>query len=337
MLALGTIGGAALYVSHALEPMPQGVEKQIVIPKGMSPRQISNKLEQAGIIRDGRIFSYYLRYTHEGSHFKAGTYAFAPGITRNQIIQKLNNGDVVKAKTFRLTIPEGFTIEQMADKLAQMNITTRQAFIDAADHDSFSSPLLQYIPKDTKIKHRLEGYLFPDTYEFKMGSSNDQIIQRMLDETGKQFAQLPQGWQQQMKSLGINFHQMMTIASMIEREVVVDKERPLVASVIYNRLNKGMLLQIDATIEYALGKPKSRLYDKDTKIDDPFNTYKHKGLPPGPIASPGFKSIQAALYPAKTNYLYYVTKKDGSHEQYFSSTMAQHEHNIAKSKQAAAQ
>ena len=129
----------------------------------------------------------------------------------------------------------------------------------------------------------------------------------------------------------------MTVASLVEREVVVDEERPIVAGIIYNRLKEGMPLQIDATVQYLLDKQKDRLMESDLQVDSPYNTYKIKGLPPGPIASPSVKSIEAALFPKKTDYFYYVTKKDGSHEHLFAETLKQHNQNIAKSNATAKQ
>jgi UPF0755 protein len=181
----------------------------------------------------------------------------------------------------------------------------------------------------------LEGYIFPETYEVPQTSTDEKIVRRMFEELDRKLALLPADWQQQMEKLGLTFHDIMTIASLIEREVVVDEERALVASVIYNRLNQKYPLQIDATVQYALDAPKERLLYVDLEVDSPYNTYKHAGLPPGPIASPGLKSIEAALYPDTSTYMFYVTKKDGTAEHYFAETYEAHQSNIAKSNENA--
>ncbi|MFS0839812.1 endolytic transglycosylase MltG [Paenibacillus sp. 1P03SA] len=193
--------------------------------------------------------------------------------------------------------------------------------------------LLAGIPADAKLKHKLEGYLFPDTYDIPKDATEQKLITLMVDQLDKRLQNLPADWKDKLKASGLTFHQMMTIASLIEREVVVDEERPLVASVIYNRLKIKQPLQIDATVQYALGKQKERLLESDLKIESPYNTYKNPGLPPGPIASPSLASIKAALYPAESKYFYYVTKKDGSQGHLFGETYAQHLANIEKSKQ----
>jgi UPF0755 protein len=173
--------------------------------------------------------------------------------------------------------------------------------------------------------------MFPETYEMKKGSTEEQIIARMLQETDRKLATLPEGWQDAMEESGKSLHEIMTIASLIEREVVVDEERALVSSVIYNRLAEPMRLQIDAAVQYALDEPKERLLTKDLEIDSPYNTYKNDGLPPGPIASPSLASIEAALFPAESDYLFYVTKKDGSQTHLFAKTYNEHLRNIDKS------
>ncbi|UUZ86641.1 endolytic transglycosylase MltG [Paenibacillus sp. P26] len=182
---------------------------------------------------------------------------------------------------------------------------------------------------------RLEGYLFPETYEWKKDVTPDEIVESMTQELDKKLAELPKDWQSALKQRGLTFHQPLTVASLIEREVALEEERALVSGVIYNRLKQGMPLQIDATVQYLFDKPKERLFEKDLQIESPYNTYLHPGLPPGPIASPSLASIQAALYPAGTKYLYYVTKKDGSKGHLFAETYEQHLKNIAESKKTA--
>jgi len=158
-----------------------------------------------------------------------------------------------------------------------------------------------------------------------------------MAELDRKLDQLPEGWQDLLEERDMTLHDLLTVASLIEREVAVAEERPIVASVIYNRLAKGMPLQVDATVLYALGGTKDRVLDEDLEIDHPYNTYKIPALPPGPIASPSLASIQAALEPEDTEYLYYVTKKDGSRTHLFAKTLQEHQRNIRRSEEAAAQ
>jgi UPF0755 protein len=169
----------------------------------------------------------------------------------------------------------------------------------------------------------------------KKGSKEDEILIRMFQELDNKLNQLPEGWEEQLKLLGISFHQAMTVASLVEREVRVPDERKMVAGVIYNRFKRQMQLQIDATVQYALDKPKERLLHEDLKVDSPYNTYQIPGLPPGPIASPSLASIEAALFPETHDFLFYVTKKDGSGGHLFAKTYREHQKNIRISNQTA--
>jgi UPF0755 protein len=332
-LGLGLIGGAGLYISNALLPV-EGSEHEVrfVIPKGMDSGKIAGILERHGLIRSSVVFKYYLRYKNEGAKFQAGEYAMNPGITLDQIIMKLNRGETVAEETIRFTVPEGFTFLQIVQSLSDKEIVDRNKFAAAAeDFKLLESTAIANIPDDPSLKFRLEGYLFPETYEMKKASTERDILNRMLQELEKKLKLLPAGWQEQLNARGIDFHQMMTIASLIEREVVIEEERTIVAGVIYNRLKQNMHLQIDATVQYIFEEQKERLLYEDLKVESPYNTYLHAGLPPGPIASPSLASIQAAIYPQETKYLFYVTKKDGTQGHLFAETFAEHKRNIAKS------
>ncbi|NBC67929.1 endolytic transglycosylase MltG [Paenibacillus sacheonensis] len=333
------VGGTYLYIWNGLRPTSSGDAVQVELKKGTSPFTFAETLEEQGIIRNAFLFKYYLRYKHEGPKFMAGVYEMKPGMDKQAIIAKLNAGEVVKAETIKFTIPEGLTVEQIADKLSEAGFGDKTSFIAAADKvqtwpDTEAST---HIPTDNKLRHRLEGYLFPETYELPKDTKQDAIIDRLLQELDRKLDTLPENWEDALEQNGVGFHQMLTIASLVEREVVVDEERPIVAGIIYNRIKKGMPLQIDATVQYLLDKQKERLMESDLQVDSPYNTYKIKGLPPGPIASPSIKSIEAALFPKQTDYYYYVTKKDGSHEHLFAETLKQHNQNIAKSNQTAKQ
>jgi UPF0755 protein len=337
LVIIGGAAGGAIYVMNALQPVAlSDQEKRVIIPQGAGSSEIAAILTEQGLIRNSAIFTYYLKYKKEGSRFQAGEYSMAPGITLNQIIDKLNKGETVKEDVIRITIPEGFTVSQIAEKLNQQTPWNAALFLELSNRlPAVEASFAAQIPENPSIKHRLEGYFFPETYEFKKGTTEQQFIERMVQELDKKLSTLPSDWKDKLKQRGLSFHQMLTIASLIEREVVVDEERPIVAGVIYNRLNKKMPLQIDATVQYLFEKQKERLFEKDLLIESPYNTYLNSGLPPGPIASPSMASIRAALYPAETKYLFYVTKKDGSMGHLFAETYEEHQKNIAASKKGA--
>ncbi|MFD0714033.1 endolytic transglycosylase MltG [Paenibacillus sp. GCM10027626] len=328
------VGGILFYVWNGLRPAEAGEPKQVELKRGMSPYKFAELLESEGIIRDAFLFKYYLTLKKAGGDFQAGVYEIKPGTDKDTIISMLNTGSTLKKETVRVTIPEGFTIVQIGEALEKAGLVPKKEdFIKLADKERTWSKAesVRNIPSNDKLRHRLEGYLFPETYEIEKGSTAEAIIERMLKELDRKLSALPAGWEEALAERGLDLHELLTIASLIEREVVVDAERPLVSSVIYNRLNQKMRLQIDATVQYLLDKPKERIVEKDLKVEGPYNTYQNDGLPPGPIAAPSLKSIQAALYPEDTDYLYYVTKKDGSNEHLFARTLKGHNENIRNS------
>jgi UPF0755 protein len=311
------------------------------IPAGTSTRDIVERLEQAGLIRNATVFWYALKVQNEGAQFKAGDYALQIGMSRNELIERLNKGESASGDSQKLTIPEGTTTKQLLAKLETKLGLDRQRFLSAADEivaqaRSESSnaryPWLAQIPNNAELIHPLEGYLFPDTYAFQVGVSEQQVIETLLAQTDKKLKQLPSDWQQQLNKLGLTVHQMFIIASIIEREVIVPEERPIVAGVLYNRLQKNMPMQSCATVQYLLPNQKKRLLYADLEIQSPYNTYLNSGFPPGPIANPGLAAMKAALYPAETPYLFFVTRNDGSSGHYFAKTYAEHNQNISRSR-----
>jgi len=330
-------GAGAAYVYYGMQPVKASEEAvRITIEPGMRTSNIADTLEQQGLIKNSFLFKSYLKLKSEGSRFQAGTYDLNPGANYDEIIAKLNSGDVVKAEMIRFTIPEGYTIKQMAEALSEQGFVNEETFLKLAKSPAgIDSLLLGDIPDSAEMKFRLEGYLFPETYELKKGSSELEIITRMFTETDHRLHKIPD-FEQKLKKSELNLNEIMTVASLVEREVVVDSERSLVAGVIYNRLAKNMKLEIDATVQYLLDKPKERLMNSDLrKVDSPYNTYLYEGLPPGPIAAPSLKSIEAAFAPEASEYLFYVTKKDGSGEHLFAKTYKEHLKNIDKSKATA--
>ncbi|WP_284637999.1 endolytic transglycosylase MltG [Paenibacillus silviterrae] len=305
---------------------------RISYPKGTGLQELAAQLEEKDVIRNAKAFILFVKYKGEGTRFQAGEYMMYPGMKLESIVSQLNRGETVKEETVRLTVPEGFTIRQIAEKVAELGMDADSFVTAARDYQGGEGQAIRQIPANPAIRERLEGYLFPETYEWKKGASPQDMLDRMAQELDKRLQQLPADWQQVMAQRKLNLHEVMTIASLIEREVVLDEERPLVAGVIHNRLNKRMPLQIDATIQYLFDKQKDRLFEKDLQVESPYNTYLHTGLPPGPIASPSLASIRAALYPEETKFLFYVTKKDGSKGHLFAETYEEHLKNIAESK-----
>jgi UPF0755 protein len=334
IIAILFIIGTGLYVRQALQPVPASSKPQIVlVAAGTSPQQIAQLLEREGLIRSAQVFTYYLKYKQQGSKFQAGEYEMLPGMTIEAIIEAMNKGLIVKEQGIKLTVPEGYTVRQIAEKVNQQFGIEPSFFMQKAQqYNGFSAAAYSQITDTSQLLSRLEGYLFPDTYEWKPDIKVEDMLDQMMLELDRKLSGLPDNWRQVLADRGQTFHQMLTIASLIEREAVVDEERPLISGIIQNRLNKKMELQIDATVQYLFDKPKDRLFEKDLQTESPYNTYLHKGLPPGPIASPSLASIQAAIFPESSAYLFYVTKKDGSKAHYFAETFEQHQKNIALSK-----
>lgn len=295
----------------------------VSIPVGTSSQGIAALLAEKGLIRQALVFRYYAKYRRLDQQLQAGNYLFNYGMTMGQILQELSTGKVHRP-TVTMTIPEGFTLEQIARRLAQNGLVDYHEFMLLAAE---TIPVLGRV--DAGQRYALEGYLFPDTYEFSAGVTAQEILTRMqlrLEEV------LTPAMRERAKELGLDIHQLITLASLVEREVQSPKEAVLVAAVMRNRLDKGMPLQICASVIYALGEHRDRLFYADLKVDSPFNTYRNAGLPPGPIAAPGKRAIMAVLYPAEVDYLFYVLKGDGSGNHYFGRTYAEHQANIRKAR-----
>lgn len=311
ILLLAVIGGVGAYsyiksVSAPLDPSSEEM-KSIEIETGSTTRSIANVLEENGIIKSAMGFRIFSKINKLDGTFQAGTYLFSPAMSLDEITKELQSG---KSKTISVTIPEGLNINETADILEKAGLIDKEKFIEAATNADFDFDFAKALPK---TKTRLEGYLFPETYSFTEGQDEISIINTMLSQFDSVFTD---EFRAKAKELGLTINEAVTIASIIEKEAQKDDERAKVSSVIYNRLKIDMTLGMCSTVIYSMGKHKKFLTDEDTAIDSPYNTYKNKGLPPGPIASPGAKSIEAALYPENTNYIYFVVsaKGDGSME-----------------------
>jgi conserved hypothetical protein, YceG family len=308
-----------IWWNWAIEPFStSGNSEKITIASGTTISELAKELQQRHIIRSALAFKYLA--LNQQSNFKifVGEYVLSPTMSPAEIINRLLRNSL--SGDNRVTIPEGYSTEQIIDLLVSKGYGTKEEFSKVVTQDSFPYPFLNNAPAGI---HRLEGYLSPNTYIIDRKTTPHDVIDMFLQQFSKEVT--PEV-QKQLDSIKLTIPQWVTIGSLVEKEAVKESDRPLIASVIMNRLKINQPLQIDATIQFLLGTPKPKLYNKDLQIPSPYNTYLHVGLPPGPIANPGHASLQAALYPAKTDYLYYVAKKDGYHA--FAKTYAEHLKNI---------
>lgn len=315
-ILIGTIAlGWTLY--NPLGPVnPLDQEEQLfTVKSGSSSTQIAHDLEQAGLLKNQRIFSIYARLSGDARKFKAGEYLLNPAMDALTIMEKLVQG---KVATITFTVPEGYQLRQIAQVFAQKGIAEEEEFWELVKNGEFTQTFIQDIPQ---TENRLEGYLFPDTYTIAKGTPVKEVIAMMLERFAEVYKRLPPN------NTGLSMHEVVTLASIVEGESVLDKERPIIASVFFNRLKIGQRLETDATLQYAFGERKTRVLYKDLEIDSPYNTYRHQGLPPGPIGSPGEASLRAVLKPEETKYYYFVARKDNSGEHVFARTLAEHNRN----------
>ena len=293
-------------------------EKQIIIKSGSSARQIAEELYRQELIKSRTLFNLIINLKGLENSLKAGVYNIKAEFGMLDIIDLLASGRVA---TFRVTIPEGFTVEEIARRLAVLTSYSEEEFLRYAR----ANPGKDYLNDDMDIIYPLEGFLYPDTYIIPTEYKPGQILEVMLSVFESRWlerleaaldpaGELETGLEVNRELVSrYSIHEIMTIASLIEKEAKLDEEKPLVAAVIYNRLRANMYLQIDACIQYILGERKERILYSDLRIDSPYNTYLYPGLPPGPIANPGAEAIKAALNPADVDYLFYFALSDGSH------------------------
>lgn len=275
----------------------------VYVPKDATGKDIADALESKGVIRSGRLFRFYARIAGSSNVLQSGTYKMKQGLTVKEAMEALRSG---KTESVMVTVPEGYTVHQIALLLKQAGVPAADKFEREAA--SYAPLPYQYGPIAVPVK--AEGFLFPDTYHIPLEYSAKQICDIMYQRTDKM---LTPDIRRKAEEKYLTLHDLMTLASMVEREAKFKEDQVPIASVMLKRLAVGMPLQIDATIQYALGNPKEDLTIADTKIDSPYNTYTHQGLPPGPIGSPGLDAIEAVLAAQPGEYLYYVAQADGHH------------------------
>ncbi|MBF0528046.1 MAG: endolytic transglycosylase MltG [Deltaproteobacteria bacterium] len=310
-VVLGLIAGFVALLEYRSYLMPVSVEARklvVEIPQGANVRQIGHLLEEAGAIRSADAFYYYVALRRVGPKLKAGEQIVDTSMNTPEIIDSLIKGNF---KLYSLTIPEGRNMAQIAILAAKTGLADEREFLEFCRNREFIASLgLDEIT--------LEGYLFPETYNFTKSNTAKDIIKTMTDR----FKQVWDRYKNQANIQGLTRHQVITLASIIEKETAEGSERPMVARVFINRLKKGMRLETDPTVIYGIKDFTGPLTKKDLQTPTPYNTYVITGLPPGPISNPSEDSIRAVLEPAIGDYIYFVSKNDGTH--HFSKTLAEH-------------
>lgn len=299
------------YKKYINSPISKSQKQEIFrVEKGENRNEVIDKLYKSKIIKNKLFAHFYIRSKNLGKNLKQGVYILNTSMTPLEVFEKIFNGKMDKdPDVIFVTIPEGYTIKEIAEKLNKEGLVNDiNSFIKECQNGKFDYDFLKSIPQSRQS--RLEGYLFPDTYQFKKGISNHEIINKMLSRFNEIYKSVVLS---EMKNNNYSLDEIITISSIVEEEAKLDSERPIIAKVFYNRLQKNMKLESCATVQYALGIHKSVLYYKDLEVDSPYNTYKYIGLPQGPICNPGKSSIMAALNPSDVNYIYFVSKGDGSH------------------------
>ena len=318
---LGVLCLIALLVGVYLTSPPSS-SKEIVnfeVPTGSSSQTIAKQLAEQKLIRSEYAFRIVVRHRESGKHLHAGTYVLRRNMTLWHIVDEFEKGQVT---LLSWTVPEGLTAAAIAELWETEGFGTAEAFREAYELPRL---LRRYGLEDKTV----EGYLFPNTYKFAKGITVEKVVEMMLEEFKQRWTET---FDKEAISLGLTRHEIVTLASVIEKEAQSKSERPKIAGVFHNRLKEKWRLQADPTVLYALGNPKRLLTRADLRVDSPYNTYKHKGLPPGPIANPGIDSIIAALRPEKTDYFYFVAIGEGKH--HFSKTLSEHNRMIRKIRRA---
>lgn len=287
------------------------------VTPGEPVRSIGHRLHELGLIRDPGLFVMLAQHLEVDAAIVAGDYDLSPNMSTGEILEVLHAGRVLETS---VTLPEGWRMEQVAERLAAEGVVGASEFLRVASGEGFDFPFLRERP----FGATLEGFLFPDTYRFSSNMDAGAVIERLLENFDRR---VNAGVRQEALADGLSLYEVLTLASLVERETVLAEERPLIAGVYLNRLRQGMLLEADSTVQYALDFARGVWWPPITleelrKVDSPYNTYLQVGLPPGPIANPGLASIQAVVDPSQTPYFYYYARGDGSHA--FAVTFEEH-------------
>lgn len=297
----------SVFIFTQIGPYNKNNTKGIVveIPQGSTTNTISDILYKNNLIKNKVMFKISVKLSNKAQQFKAGKYLFNQTYSNKQIINDLSLGKIYK-DGIKITIPEGSTSREIVSILVDKKLGNQDSYEALISNPKEFYNDFKFLEEDDITS--LEGFLYPSTYYFDENSSEKEVLSTMLSQFNKVYTDKLRDRQ---KELNMTTEQVVNLASIVEKEAILDKDRPIIASVFYNRLKIGMPLQSDATIQYIFKERKKIVTYKDLEIDSPYNSYKNKGLPPTPISSPGIESIKATLYPEKTDYLYFVAKMDG--------------------------
>lgn len=312
--------GVGFAVLSQFEPVGRASRVTVLdIPEGASLSEVAEQLHRQKLIKSDWAFVWLGRLSGSDRKIIPGEYEFHGGMDPSLILEKIINGEVIR---YTITIPEGFSVSQIAGLLHEKRLADREKFLQCTRDPVFIETLSLSV--DDRVDN-LEGYLFPDTYQFARHVAPDRLVATMV----ARFKQaVTKEDRRRAAELGLSLHEAVTLASVIEKETAKPDERPLISGVFHNRLRKSIPLQSDPTVIYALNEFDGNLRKKDLSVESPYNTYRVVGLPPGPIANPGSAAVRAALYPEPSQYLYFVSRNDGSHE--FSATLAEHNRAVRK-------
>ncbi len=306
-----TAAGIVLFLyRYAVTPMRTSEMSAVVwIKPGQRFSETVVQLQEAGLVQHPQRFRWIARIRGDDRHIRAGEYLVRTSMSPRDILDTLVTG---KTLLHKVVIPEGSTVLMIAQILEKAGFVSQEAFLQAASEPG----LVEVLGLEG---HTVEGYLFPETYHFPKGVTAEEVIKKMVAHFRSVFTA---AWTERARAIALTVHEVVTLASMVEKETAIPAERPLVAAVFLNRLKRGMRLESDPTVIYGIKDFNGNLTRKDLETPTPYNTYQIKGVPPGPIASPGRASIEAVLYPSERPYLYFVSKNDGSH--HFSRTFSEH-------------
>lgn len=328
VVALVVIGFILMQVFLGPVDSKNGVDKEVNIPQGSSLSSIATTLKENELIKSEFAFKVYVKLTGKADDLQAGYYGFSQKESASKIAKKIATGDTSGASSY-VTINEGFDLNRMGNAFEQSGIFTKEEFLkEIKENKKYYKEkydFLSSVPNDRE--YILEGYLFADTYQVNKTTTPRQVIENMLDRFDREYTD---EYKKRTKEMGKTIDEIVTMASIVEREGILDSELPTIAGVFYNRLEDGMMLQSCATLQYIYQDYQFSFTESQKNIDSPYNTYKYAGLPAGPIASFRAEALKAALYPEDNNYLYFCTKNDGTGASAFAKNYADHQANIEK-------
>lgn len=318
------LGGGFVYDSYLIRPRSDVAPVSFTIQSGSSVREIARSLEDAGIISSSVFFQMYAKVTGNQSNLQAGTFELVPGSSLHAIVGALTNA---KAQEIQITIPEGYTSAQIGEVVREaLPGISKESWDEAVGHNGVEALHVGEVTLGISDGQGLEGYLFPDTYRFRVDADAKTVVETMgltlvrrLSESG---IVLPTVMEDLEFDNGLTLHEVLTMASIVEREVRSAQDMKIVAGIFFTRMKIGMALQADSTVNYVTGKKDAAISLEDSKIDSPYNTYKRVGLPPGPISNPGMNAILSVMDPQESSYLYFLTTTDG--QVVFANTFSEH-------------